>query len=64
MTYFFGSIARNIQLEIMQEKDRENYDQTHFQNDMDDGKAFGFCDDKHINYADVISGEERITMLT
>lgn len=41
----------------------ENADETHFIIDMDNDYTLGFTSDEKVNYADVVSGGEGMTML-
>lgn len=41
----------------------ENADETHFIFKMDEGKTVRFCGDVDINYCDVVSGEDPITIM-
>lgn len=40
-----------------------NADETHFIVSMDNGKTLGFCGDEQVKYANVTSGDEKMTML-
>ena len=41
----------------------ENIDETHFVINMDNGRTLGFRGDENVKYADVVSGDESLTMM-
>ena len=41
----------------------ENFDETHFVINMDNGRTLGFKGDTDVKYADVTSGGEAMTMV-
>lgn len=47
----------------LDENDIENADETHFIINVDNGRTLGFCGDKEVKYADVVSGGEGFTMV-
>ena len=63
MAYHLSCIKRMLAVDGVEENNIENADETHFMINMDDGKILGFCGEKEVKYADVVSGGERITML-
>lgn len=41
----------------------ENADKTHFLVNVDNARSLSFCSNSNVEYDNVISGEERLTML-
>ena len=58
-----GELKKGFEKGTYTEETMENFDETHFVIDMDNGKTLGFRGDEHVKYADVTSGGESMTMV-
>lgn len=63
VAYFLGNMARQISSGSLQDRNVENYDETHFVMSMDNSKCLDFCGDTKLRYADVTSGGEGMTIV-
>lgn len=63
VAYHFGKLKREFQFGSLIEDLMENADETHFVFNMDNGRKIGFRGDEDVKYADVVSGDEAITMI-
>ena len=63
VAYHIGELQRGFESGLLYEDNIENADETHFVFNMDNGKTLGFVGDKHVKYADVVSGGDPITMM-
>ena len=61
--YHLGILHRGFQNGSFDENFMENLDETYFTVTMDNGKALGFWGDTSVKYADVVAGEEAMTMV-
>jgi len=63
VAFHLGELKRGFQSGLLREECIENADETHFIFNMDNGKTLGFKGDRHVKYADVVSGGDPITMM-
>lgn len=63
VAFHLGALKRGFGSGLLNEDNIENADETHFVFNMDNGKTLGFVGDKHVKYADVVSGGEPITLM-
>ena len=49
-------LQRGIESGLLNEENTENADETHFVFDMDNENTLGLVADKHVKFADVVSG--------
>ena len=63
IAYHLGVLHCGFQDGIFDENLIENLDETHFTMNMDNSRALGFQGDTSVKYADVVVGEEAITMI-
>ncbi|SPQ96949.1 unnamed protein product (mitochondrion) [Plasmodiophora brassicae] len=63
VSYHLGVIARGFESGELDENLIENWDETHFVINMDNGKTLGFRGDTEVKYADVVSGGIGMTMV-
>jgi hypothetical protein len=61
--YHLGIVKRAFENGDLKEEMVENWDETHFVINLDNGKTLGLIGEKSIKYADVVSGGEGMTML-
>ena len=61
--HHLGVLQRDFQSGIFDENLMGNLDETHFTVNMDNGRILGFRGDTVVKYADVIIGEDAITMV-
>lgn len=61
--YHLGCLKRGFESRELEEGMVENADETHFVFNMDNGRTLGLKGDEHVKYADVVSGDEGITMM-
>ena len=58
-----GELKRGFETGKYDESTMENFDETHFVINMDNGRTLGFKGDTDVKYADVTSGGEAMTMV-
>ena len=63
VSYYMGELQPGFESGLLNEDNIENADETHFVFNMDNRKTLGFVGDKHIKYADVVSGGDPITLM-
>lgn len=63
VSFFLGTVARQLMSGELKEENVENSDETHFLINCDDGKTFGFRGEEEVRYMDVTSGGEGMTMM-
>ncbi|OWY96290.1 hypothetical protein PHMEG_00033478 [Phytophthora megakarya] len=63
VAFHLGELRRGFADGSLDEDAIANIDETHFVVDFDNGKTLGFSGEKHIKYADVVSGGEGLTMV-
>jgi hypothetical protein len=62
-THHLGVLQRGFQTDIFDKNLIENIDETHFVVNMDNGRTLGFRGDTTMKYADVVSGDDSMTMV-
>lgn len=63
IAYHLGQLKRGVESGELEEDYIENADETHFVFNMDNGRIIGFRRDENVKNADVVSGDEGITMM-
>ncbi|OWZ21184.1 hypothetical protein PHMEG_0004301 [Phytophthora megakarya] len=63
VAFHLGELRQGFADGSLDEDAIENIDETHFVVDFDNGKTLGFSGEKHIKYADVVSGGEGMPMV-
>lgn len=63
VAFHLGELKRGFESGLLNETRIENADETHFVFNMDNGKTLGLKGDRHVKYADVVSGGDPITMM-
>ena len=63
IVYHMGYLKRAFRSAELQEEFVENADETHFVFNIDNGRTIGLRGDDHFKYADIVSGDEWITMM-
>lgn len=63
VAHHLGELKRGFESGALKEEMIENADETHFIFNMDNGRTIGFRGDEEIKYADLVSGDEGITMM-
>lgn len=63
VAYHLGELMLGFESGLLNEDRIENADETHFMFNMDNGRTLGIKGDKHIKYADVVSGGEPVTIV-
>ncbi|MEM7298840.1 MAG: hypothetical protein AAF391_11305, partial [Bacteroidota bacterium] len=63
VAFHLGLLKRGFESGTFREDSVENADETHFVVNMDNGKTLGFIGDRHVKYADVVSGGDSMTMM-
>lgn len=63
IAFHLGTMKRCFASGELNEDTIENADETHFVFNMDNGRTVGMRGDEHVKYADVVSGDEGITMM-
>lgn len=63
ISYYLRSLKRAFESGEFQEDFVENADETHFVFNIYNGRTDGLKGDEHVKYADVVSQEERMTMM-
>lgn len=56
VAYHMVVLQRGIESGLLNEENTENADETHFVFDMDNENTLGLVADKHVKFADVVSG--------
>eukprot|EP00737_Agarophyton_chilense_P004270 gb/GEZJ01005293.1/.p1 GENE.gb/GEZJ01005293.1/~~gb/GEZJ01005293.1/.p1 ORF type:complete len:127 (+),score=14.15 gb/GEZJ01005293.1/:844-1224(+) len=63
VTYYLGELARGFRSNRLREEDVLNADKTNFYINRDNHKTLALVGDTHLRYADVVSGDDGITMM-
>jgi hypothetical protein len=63
IAHHLGMFDREFHFGLIDEEMVENWDETHFVINMDNGKTLGFRGDNDVKYADVMSGGMGMTMV-
>ena len=62
VAFHLGTLKREFETGGIDENDLENADEIHFMFNMDYGRTLGFSGESKMNYADVVSGDDGVTM--
>ena len=63
VAFHLGMLKRGFESGQFQEDLIENADETHFIFNMDNGRTIGFRGEECVQYADVVAGDEDMTMM-
>ena len=63
VAFHLGGLCRDFNSGVLHEEDVYNADETHFKIDTNDGRTLAMRGDEEVRFADVVSGDDGMTMM-